>query len=274
MGSIRYDRFMLIISIENQKGGTAKTTTTVSLAAAFGEEGIRVLVIDMDEQCSATSWLGVEPEGKGSYAILAEGEAAANHVYETDVRGVDLIPATAFLTKLERVVLAHENLALSPNTILKKALKALPENLWDVVLIDCPPALSLATKNALVASNGLIIPVETQYMALQGLQKLVETVDVIREELNPTLEIVGIVGCRYTPNKLLNRDVIAVLKEQFGDKVFTTIVRENVRIAEAPSHRKPITVYDPKCPAAIDYRNLAKEVLQRIGAPLTTAVNA
>ncbi len=274
MGMTRHDRFMLIISIENQKGGTAKTTTTVSLAAAFGEEGTRVLVIDLDEQCSATSWLGVEPEGKGSYAILAEGEPAANHVYETDVQGVDLIPATAFLTKLERVVLADENLALSPNTILKKALKALPENLWDVVLIDCPPALSLATKNALVASHGLIIPVETQYMALQGLQKLVETVEVIREELNPALDIDGIVGCRYTPNKLLNRDVIAVLKGQFGDKVFNTIIRENVRIAEAPSHKKPITVYDPKCPAAIDYRNLAKEVLRRIRGAQTAAVNA
>jgi chromosome partitioning protein len=265
---------MLVISIENQKGGTAKTTTTVSLAAAFGEEGARVLVIDLDEQCSATSWFGVEPEGKGSYAIMAEAEAAANHVYETDVKNVDLIPATAFLTKLERVVLAEETLALSPTTILKKALRPLPENVWDFVLIDCPPALSLATKNALVASHGLIIPVETQYMALQGLQKLVETVKVIREELNPELEIVGIVGCRYTPNKLLNKDVIAVLKEQFGEKVFGTIIRENIRIAEAPSHRKPITVYDPKCAAAIDYRNLAKEVLQRTGAAVTKAMNA
>jgi chromosome partitioning protein len=145
---------------------------------------------------------------------------------------------------------------------------------WDFVLIDCPPALSLATKNALVASNGLVIPVETQYMALQGLQKLVETVDAIREELNPGLEIVGIVGCRYTPNKLLNKDVIAVLKKQFGEKVFSTIIRENIRIAEAPSHRKPITIYDPRCAAAVDYRNLAKEVLQRAGAALTRAMNA
>src|SRR5262245_56618846 len=254
---------MLVISIENQKGGTAKTTTAVSLAAAFGEEGIRVLVIDLDEQCSATSWFGVEPEGKGSYAIIAEGEPAVEHVYETDVKNVDLIPATAFLTKLERVVLADESLALSPTTILKKALRAIPENVWDFVLIDCPPALSLSTKNALVASHGLIIPVETQYMALQGLQKLVETVEVIQEELNPGLEIIGIVGCRYTPTKLLNKDVVGVLKEQFGEKLFDTIIRENIRIAEAPSHRLPITVYDPKCAAAVDYRNLAKEVLKR-----------
>jgi chromosome partitioning protein len=264
---------MYTLSIENQKGGTAKTTTTVSLAAAFAEGGLRVLVIDLDEQSSATSWFAVAPEGKGTFAVLAEGEPMTNHVYETDVPHVDLVPATPFLTKLERAVLSDEALALSPNTILKKALKALPQDLWDFVLIDCPPALSLATKNALVASQGLLIPVETQFMALQGLSKLVETVAVVKEELNPTLEIIGIVGCRYTPNKLLNRDVIGVLKSQFGAKVFETIVRENIRIAEAPSHKKPITVYDPKCPAATDYRNLAREVLERTAVSRPAAVN-
>jgi chromosome partitioning protein len=262
---------MRIISVENQKGGTAKTTTTVSLAAAFAEAGRKALVIDLDEQCSATSWLGVEPDGKGAFAVLAEGEPISNHLYETDVPGIDLVPATAFLTKLERAVLADESLAMSPNTILRRALKSLPAGYWDFVLIDCPPALSLATKNALVASHGLIIPVEAQYMALQGLAKLVETVEVVREELNPTLEIVGIVACRYTPNKLLNRDVVAVLKEQFGVKVFDTLIRENIRIAEAPSHKLPITAYDPKCAAAADYRALAQEVLARTAAATETA---
>src|SRR5262249_47390103 len=118
-----------VISIENQKGGTAKTTTTVSLAAAFAEEGLRVLVVDLDEQCSATSWLAVEPEGKGVFAVLAEGEPMTNHVYETDVPNVDLVPATAFLTKPERVVLADEKLAISPNTVLKRAMKTPPDGL-------------------------------------------------------------------------------------------------------------------------------------------------
>src|SRR5262249_41645806 len=175
--------------------------------------------------------------------------------------------------KLERMVLGNEVLALSPNTVLRKALKTFPTDFYSFLLIDCPPALSLATKNALVAATGLIIPVETQYMALEGLSKLIDTVEVVREELNPALEIIGILGCRYTPNKLLNRDVVAVLKDRFGAKVFDTIIRENIRAAEAPSHKLAITLYDPKCAAAVDYRAFAREGIARTGARRPAAAN-
>jgi chromosome partitioning protein len=264
---------MQVIAVENQKGGTGKTTTTVSLAACLAEAGLKVLVLDMDEQGSATSWLDVTPEGKGIYSVIADGEPIAQHVYETGAPGVDLVPSSAFLSRLERAIYTSETLSLSPNTILKKALAKLPQDLWDYVLIDCPPALSVLTKNALVAADGIIIPVETQFMALEGLSKLLETIKAVKEDLNPGLEIIGILACRHE-NKLLNKEVLGVLRQNFGARVFDTVIRENVKIAEAPSHKTVITIYEPKCPAALDYRALAKEIVARTKAePLAKAGN-
>jgi chromosome partitioning protein len=264
---------MQVIAIENQKGGTGKTTTTVSLAACLAEAGLKVLVLDMDEQGSATSWLNVVPAGKGIYSVIADGDPITSHVYETGVSGIDVVPSSPFLSQAERAVYADSSLSLSPNMILKKAITKIPDDLWDYVLIDCPPALSVLTKNALIAASGVIIPVETQYMALEGLSKLLDTIKAVKEELNQGLEIIGILACRHQ-SKLLNKEVLGVLRANFGTNMFDTVVRENVKISEAPSHKTVITVYAPKCPAAVDYRAVASEVIARTRAvPVVSAAN-
>ncbi len=252
---------MRTIAVVNQKGGTAKSTTAVNLAATLAEEGRRVLLVDLDPQHSATDWLlGVSAEvGKGVFAVIGENGNVLDVAQETPVEGVDIVPSSSWLVGAEKA-LAGE---VGAETILRRKVRvpALRERGYDYVLFDCPPQLGILTVNALVAADEVLVPVEAHVMALSGLAQLVETVDLVKERLNPDLEITGILACRVDARTRHAGEVVGHLRERFGEVVFGTVIRENVRLAEAPSFREPITTYDPRSAGAEDHRALAKEVV-------------
>ncbi|MDP9439747.1 MAG: ParA family protein [Actinomycetota bacterium] len=250
---------MRTIAVVNQKGGTAKTTSAVNLAATLAEapHGRRVLLVDLDPQHSATDWLlgsGTDV-GKGLFAVLGENVPVYDVVYETPVEGVDIVPSSSWLVGAERA-LAGE---VGAETILRRKLSSLDG--YDYVLMDCPPQLGILTVNALVAASEVLVPVEAHVMALAGLAQLVETVELVQDRLNPDLDITGIVACRVDARTRHAGEVVGQLRERFGDLVFRTVIRENVRLAEAPSFREPITAYDPRSAGAEDHRALAAEVV-------------
>ena len=248
---------MRIIAVANQKGGTAKTTTTVNLAAALGERRQPVLVIDLDPQANASSWLGVRDGGSGLLeALMAEeGASLVDLVRPSCAQGVDLIPASAQLARAEN----HLAQTLGGEMILLGLLGTLPRGRWDFILIDCPPALGQLTINALAAAGELLVPVEASTMAVAGLASLVKTVTQARKRLNANLVIGGIVACRVDGRTVLARDVVAALRNTFPELTLATTIRESVRLREAPAHA-PILVYAPTSSGAQDYRALASEV--------------
>lgn len=248
---------MRALAITNQKGGSGKTTTAVNLAAALGEKGRRVLVVDLDPQASATTWLRVKNVGKGVFSIFVENENIVDIIYSTDFTGIDVIPSSTWLAGVERA-LAGE---IGAETILRRNLECLPADRWDYVLMDCPPALGLLTVNALAAAREVLIPVEAHVMALGGLAQLLQTVKVVKERLNPGLEISGILACRVDARTRHAQEVVEQLRDRFGDLVYNVVIRENVRLAEAPSFGQPITLYDPRSHGAEDYRALAEEII-------------
>jgi len=248
---------MRVISITAQKGGVGKTTTAVNLAAALGELGERVLVIDLDVQANATVWLGYEP-GDGLLEVLTEEASLELIAVPTASPGVDCVPAGAGLGNLEKLLAAEPG----SETLLRMAMDQLPRDRWTYVLLDCPPALGLVTLNALTAAREVLAPVETKTMALQGLAALLDTVERVRKRLNRRLRVSAIVPCRVVRTRL-SRDILAALHERFPDLVTDAFVRENARLAEAPSYRMPILTYDPSSYGAEDFRNLAAEIRSR-----------
>lgn len=248
-----------IIAIANQKGGVAKTTTCVNLAAALVEMNRRVLVIDMDPQGHATMAAGVDKDAdapNGCAVLLEECQIAQAIV--SSPAGVDVLPGNSDLTAAEiklMDVLAREHR-------LAQALAPVRER-YDYVLIDCPPSLSLLTINALTAADSVLIPMQCEFFALDGLSKLMQTIKAIKAHTNPRLEIEGLLRTMYDGRNNLGQDVSAQLSEHFGDKVYRTIIPRNVRLAEAPSHGLPITLYDRESRGAIAYLGLAGEVLRR-----------
>jgi len=245
------------LAIANQKGGSGKTTTAVNLAAALGERERRVLVVDLDPQASATAWLGVKNTGKGIFSIFVENGDIVNIIYNTDFSGIDVIPSSTWLVGVEKA-LAGE---MGAETILRRNLERLPTDRWDYVLVDCPPALGILTINALTAVREVLIPVEAHVMALGGLAQLLQTITVVRERLNPDLEISGILACRVDARTRHAQEVVEQLRDRFGNLVYNVVIRENVRLAEAPSFGQPITLYDPRSHGAEDYRALAQEII-------------
>lgn len=246
---------MHIVATLNQKGGSGKTTTAVNLAAALGELGRRVLVVDLDPQASATRWMAVEDDAGVLYDTMVN--RAPLTVCHTAIPGVDLVPARQDLAAAELEARRKPGAEL----VLRTALQRIQPR-WDVLLLDCPPSLGLLTVNALVAADEVLVPVEAHILALEGLADLLGTIDLVREALNPQLKLGSVLACRVSRTRH-TRDVVDLLRQQFPDAMLTTVVRESARMAEAPAFKQPITVYAPDSPAAQDYRAVAAEWLAR-----------
>lgn len=249
---------MRIIAILNQKGGSGKTTTAVNLGAALAQLGQKVLLIDVDPQAHATIHLGVRPSDLSAtlYDVLTNEQPAEQTILPTLVDGLDLLPSHIDLSgaEIELVnMVGREN-------ILKEVLKGVRRN-YDFIFLDCPPSLGLLTVNALNAAQEVFIPIQTEFFALEGMSKLLHTIEIVKHRLNPRLKITGIILTMFDRRKNICKDVAEKVEEYFRGKVFQVKIRENVRLAEAPSYGQPITLYAPSSPGSQDYQLLAQEVL-------------
>jgi len=260
--TLRDDMSTMILSVANQKGGVGKTTTTVNLAACIAEKGKSVLLIDFDAQANATSGLGIEKtEGVSLYPVLLGQADPRDFIRPTAIKRLDLIPAEVNLAGAE-IEVARLDRYLHR---LRDALQPLiAENRYDYILIDCPPSLGILTMNALCASHGLIMPIQCEYYALEGLSVMVRLIEQLRaSNANPNLDVEGIVMTMFDSRTNLAQQVVQQVQEYFGDKVYQTVIPRSVRLSEAPSFGKPVIEYDKHCTGSVAYRNLAKEFLKR-----------
>jgi len=247
-----------VLAVVNQKGGVGKTTTSVNLAAAFAQAGRRVLLVDLDPQGNATMGSGVDKRTLARtvyHVLLGLGELAGVRT-RAERGGYDLVPANRELAGAEVELVGLQ----ARETRLKTALERV-ESEYDFILIDCPPSLSLLTVNALTAAQRVLIPMQCEYYALEGLSDLVGTIKRVRAHLNPQLEIAGLLRTMYDPRNTLSQQVSQQLEEHFGDKVYRTMVPRNVRLAEAPSHGVPAVLWDATSKGAQAYLGLADEIL-------------
>jgi chromosome partitioning protein len=253
-----------LVAVANQKGGVGKTTTAVNLAAALAETGERVLIVDVDPQGNATTHLGLGQAKRrvSLYDVLLGRIAATRAVQATEVRGLDVLPSVVDLSAVE-VELAQD---VERNLRLKGALEPLRSD-YDVVLIDCPPSLGVLTVNALAAADGVLIPLQCEFFALEGLSMILRTVDRVRRNSNAKLKIEGVVLTMYDRRNNLSDQVAADVRGFMGARVFATVIPRNVRISEAPSYGQPVGRYDVQCAGAIAYAHLAREYLARLGGP-------
>ncbi len=249
-----------IIAVANQQGGVGKTTTTINLAASLALQGKKVLIIDADPQANATSGYGIDPRSMQSsiYECLVDDYPLEGSQVATCVKGLDLIGS--------RIDLAGAELELVGKPERERTLKRLLEPVagnYDYVLIDCSPSLGLITVNALTAAHSVIIPVQAEYFALEGISKLLNTIRIIKQKLNPGLEIEGFLLTMYDARLRLANQIYEELKSHFGDMVFNTVIPRNIRLSEAPSHGLPAIMYDPESRGATSHVMLAKEIIKR-----------
>ena len=256
-----------IIALANQKGGVGKTTTAINLAAALATSGQKVLLVDMDPQGNASTGLGVgyDARSAGAYAMLEDGARAADVVQSSEVPGLSLVAADTELAGAElELVMADRR-----EYRLRDALAQIGAD-YDVVLIDCPPSLGLLTLNALVAAHSVIVPLQCEFFALEGISQLVRTVNSVRQSLNPALKLDGIVLTMYDRRNNLSELVADDARSFFGDKVMETLIPRNIRISEAQSHGQPVMNYDTRSSGSQAYQALAVEVAERLALGVAT----
>jgi chromosome partitioning protein len=248
-----------ILSVANQKGGVGKTTTSVNLATALAAIGKQVLLVDLDPQGNATTGLGIKRAGirKSAYDVIFDDATVAETVQPTKVPGLFVLPSSIHLSGAEIELVTSDNREYRLQKNLRVPLS------YDYVIIDCPPSLSLLTLNALVASDAIVVPLQCEFFALEGLSHLTKTIERVKKSFNPRLEIHGIVMTMFDRRNNLSEAVAEDVRSHFGDKVYKTVIPRNVRLSEAPSYGLPAIVYDMKCPGARAYISLASEVVKR-----------
>ncbi len=249
-----------IIAIANQKGGVGKTTTTVNLAAALGVLEKKILLIDADPQANASSGLGIDVEGveMGTYRVLEQSVNIKETIEKTNSPNVDIVPAHIDLVAIEIELVDRDD----REYMLKQALQEVKDD-YDYILIDCAPSLGLITLNALTAADSVIIPIQCEYYALEGLGKLLNTIKSVQKVHNPDLEIEGMLLTMYDSRLRLSNQVVSEVKKHFQNMVFKTIIQRNIRLGEAPSHGESIIAYDATSKGAVNYLNLAHEMIKK-----------
>ncbi len=253
-----------VLAVSNQKGGVGKTTTAINLGTALAAIGEKVLIVDMDPQGNASTGLGVPRETRRItiYDVIVDGRSVDDSAVETTVPGLHIIPADSDMSGVETELSQADRRSYR----LRDALQgqgAGGHTRYDYVLIDCPPSLNLLTLNAMAAADAVLVPLQCEFFALEGLSQLMKTVEMVRQSLNPALEIQGLVLTMYDRRSTLSGQVAADVRAHFGDKVYDAVIPRNVRVAEAPSFGKPALIYDLKCAGSQAYLKLAREVVAR-----------